>query len=148
MGGTPYQELLQFFLYTAEMPGTATFLLVYGQFPVMQRIVAVQGCGSTLSSSWHEETWHQVKTPKQICMWINCERCQRCAMSFCSPTVRSCMESMSDGEANDRIGRRRLPHYSSNGAARGMQIQVGCDCFSKTCSFWWILRCFTIKGFC
>ena len=62
--------------------------------------------------------------------------------------LRSCMESMSDGEANDRIGRRRLPHYSSSGAARGMQIQVGCDCFSKTCSFWWILRCFTKKGFC
>jgi len=34
------------------------------------------------------------------------------------------MESMSDGEANDRIGRRRLPHYSSSGAARGMQIQA------------------------
>ena len=44
------------------------------------------------------------------------------------------MESMSDGEANDRIGRRRLPHYSSSGAARGMQVQVGCDCFNKTLS--------------
>ena len=85
VGGTPYQELLQFFLSTAEMPGTATFLLVYGQFPVMQRIVAVQGCGSPLSSSWHEETSHQVRTPKQICIWINCERCQGCAMVLWSP---------------------------------------------------------------
>lgn len=42
-----------------------------------------------------------------------------------STGVWTCLESTSDGEANDRIGRRRwLPHYSSSGAARGMQLQA------------------------